>query len=270
MTAFYGLQNTKFSPPFVVWWETHQSRHPATFKHLSVWQERFCRTHGVISSKKCSKCSARAATEGGYQYMQSISEMLHRLLLWGLKEPRRYERRDPPKSGWDPCSWQKKILSSFPFLNSCCAGHDIWPKAAASRKQIDTSKAWKDWHVCKTWQTHGKEENRKSWITPERCRGCQSPSQWDAASTDMTGRTPFPGDSKTHTEEHVQIGYLFLQKRSPCYKKILLLFKTHDVICRGACSLHLGLDQLPRNQQHSSGPLRARHKLITSTALHEL
>lgn len=36
---------------------------------------------------------------------------------------------------------KKKILSSFPFLNSCCAGHDIWPKAAASRKQIDTSKA---------------------------------------------------------------------------------------------------------------------------------
>lgn len=91
----------------------------------------------------------------------------------------------------------KKALSSFPFLNSCRAGHDIWPKAAASRKQISTSKAWKDWHVCKTWQKHRKEENRKSWITPERFRGCQSPSRWDIASTTGTGRMPFPGDFKT-------------------------------------------------------------------------
>lgn len=61
----------------------------------------------------------------------------------------------------------KKKLSIFLFLNSCCAGHDVCPKAAASRKPIGTSKAWKDWHVHKTWQTHGKEENRKSWLTPE-------------------------------------------------------------------------------------------------------
>lgn len=60
----------------------------------------------------------------------------------------------------------KKILSIFLFLNSCCAEHNVCPKAAVSRKPIRTSKAWKDWHVHKTWQTHGKEENRKSRLTP--------------------------------------------------------------------------------------------------------
>lgn len=35
----------------------------------------------------------------------------------------------------------KKILSIFLFLNSCCAGHHVCPKAATSRKPISTSKA---------------------------------------------------------------------------------------------------------------------------------
>lgn len=35
----------------------------------------------------------------------------------------------------------KKMLSIFLFLNSCCAEHNICPKAATSRKPISTSKA---------------------------------------------------------------------------------------------------------------------------------
>lgn len=226
--AFYRLGNTKFHPPFVVWQKTHQSRDAAMFKGLSVWEEKFISSKrapnpqqellwkGVISiCKACLRCSINYCCEDSKSGGGTRGEIL------------------PSKGGIYSHS-KKQQQFSFSKELLCRTRH-----LALSSCQQGTNRheePMKGLTYVQNLQTQGKEEHRKSWITPAiwrmpitRLLGCSQ--HWH----DRPNTIP-RWIQNTHRRAHINWIPFSLQKRRPHYKTPAFV-QNHDVvICRGACS----------------------------------